>query len=217
MRWYLTGLGVALLVGLLVWLVWFSSVLSVRTVQVEGNAILTQAQVAEAAAVPLGTPLVRVDLDAVTQRVAGLQPVAAVKVTRSWPSTIKISVTERTPVYQLKTDAGNYGWVDSTGVLFFEQTKKRSDLVVVEVGEPSQRLLSDVATVLASLSPELTKRVTGVKAETPDQINLTLSGGATLVWGSADKSALKSQVATVLLEVKAKVYDVSSPETPITK
>ena len=47
-----------------VWLVYFSSVLTVKRVDVEGNDLLTRNQVLKTARVPAGEQLARVDLDA---------------------------------------------------------------------------------------------------------------------------------------------------------
>lgn len=215
-RWYVIGGGAALVVAFALWLVWFSPLLVAKQVAVVGNNLLTQDEVVSAAQVPLGTPLARVDVEAIRQRVAGLGPVADVTVSRSWPSTLKIEVTERVAVYQVSL-AGGYGWVDADGVIFHQATKETAGLLVANVTDQSARLLADVATVVSSLSDPLAERVTAIDASTPDQIELKLTKDATLIWGSADQSELKSQVATVLLDVDATVYDVSAPEAPITK
>ena len=55
-------------------------------------------------------------------------------------------------------------------------------------------------------------------AEAVDRITLTLEGGRTLVWGSAEESELKAEVAAALFaSVEAEVYDVSAPRHPTTK
>ena len=59
----------AVVVGSL-WLVFFSSALAVQGVKVEGTQVLDPRVVRRAAAVPTGTPLASVDLDAIAQRVA---------------------------------------------------------------------------------------------------------------------------------------------------
>src|SRR5919107_1402778 len=59
------GAGVVLVVGALTWMVFGTSVLGVRQVEVVGAEVLTPLQVEQAAAVPLRRPLARVDLDGV--------------------------------------------------------------------------------------------------------------------------------------------------------
>ena len=65
---------------------------------------------------PHGTPLAQVDVDAVRARVAALPPVGQVQVSRRWPSTLLISLTERTPA---AIPAGKqFDLLDDHGVIF---------------------------------------------------------------------------------------------------
>ena len=106
-RWIRVALGVLVVavLGALAWLVWFSSVLAVRDVEVSGRTTLKQAQVLRAAQVPQGRPLARVDVGAIEQRVSGLDRVDTVEVGRSWPHTISISIVERKPVVWARSAA----------------------------------------------------------------------------------------------------------------
>ena len=87
--------GNLMLVGLAVWAIWFSSLLSAGKVIVEGETTLTEAQVRTAADVPIGRPLIRVDTVAIEERVASMERVQGVSVSRSLPGTIRIKITER--------------------------------------------------------------------------------------------------------------------------
>ena len=71
-------LAVLLVVGLGAYAVWFSSWLSAEQVAVTGAEQLTVDEVEQAAGVPLGEPLARVDLDAVRTRVESLAIVRSV-------------------------------------------------------------------------------------------------------------------------------------------
>ena len=68
------------------WAIFASPVLGVRQVAVTGFLIGTRSRYG-IAAVPHGTPLAQVDVDAVRARVAALPPVGQVQVSRRWPST----------------------------------------------------------------------------------------------------------------------------------
>ena len=50
-----------------------------------------------------------------------------------------------------------------------------------------------------------------------DRIEIQLSDGDTIVWGSAEQSQVKAQVLSVLLSQEASVYDVSAPHAPTTR
>lgn len=208
------ALVVALVAGAL-WAVAFSPLLAAKTVDVQGAALLTPAEVRTRAAVPMRRPLARLDTDALSARVATLPQVKSVEVTRNWPTTVTIAVVERTPVVQVKKGDG-YGLADAEGVLFHTLPTARKGLV--EVQAPSdKRLLKDLATVTTSLTPQLRKQTTHLEAQSPDSIVVHLSGKRRINWGSAAESQTKSQVATAMLTVKGTVYDVSSPANPTSR
>jgi cell division protein FtsQ len=81
-----------------VWLVFFSGYVTARTVDVTGTRTVGESRIKEAAEVPTGTPLARVDLDAIAARVESIASVRRVEVARGWPHTVHIAITERTPV-----------------------------------------------------------------------------------------------------------------------
>ncbi len=199
------------------WTVYFSSTFAATTVSVTGTTVLSAGDVTAAAQVPLGTPLARIDTKAIAARVQKLQAVAAVTVTRVVPHGVRIAVKERTAVYALSASSG-FDLVDASGVAYTSVPDVPKGLVVASIsGGDDQRLRRDVATVVAALPPAVHDRAVLVTAETPDSIVIELSGGAEIVWGSADSSSQKAQVIAALLSVRASVYDVSSPSHPTTK
>lgn len=205
--------GVVVLLGVGLWVVRHSSLLDVRRVEVSGTSILSADAVRKAADVTVGRPLARVDVSAVSSRVAALPPVREVTVSRHWPHTLRIEVTERQVVYQLR-GSGQYRWIDRQGVTVATSPTPRKGTVWAVTATTDPRLLRDVATVVASLPPGLRRQVDHVEATGPDSISLRLTKGRTVVWGSADRSDLKAKVAAAIIGAKGSVYDVSSPEHP---
>ncbi|GAB3822185.1 hypothetical protein GCM10028820_32020 [Tessaracoccus terricola] len=212
----ISGAGVLVFGGFAVWLLFFSAVFAVTDVRVGGTQLLTTDEVLAAAAVELDRPLVTTDIDAIGSRVAGLIPVERVTVERSFPSTISIEVTERELVYQ-RLDGSQYQWVDGHGVVFHTAATPQAGALVAETATDDARLLADVATVATHLPGELLPRVEVISAEAVDQIEIRLTDGDVVVWGSAEQSELKAEVLTALLTVDAEVYDVSAPGHPTTK
>ncbi|TRY18894.1 FtsQ-type POTRA domain-containing protein [Tessaracoccus rhinocerotis] len=212
----ISGAGVLLVGALVVWLLFFSSVFAVTDVRVTGNQLLATEEVVQVAGVQTGLPLLTTDIDAVGSRVAGLVPVEGVTVERSFPGTIAIEVTERTLVYQ-RLDGAQYQWVDRHGVVFNTASTPEAGALVAETATAEPRLLADVATVATFLPEELLPRVQLVTAAAVDQIEIGLTDGDVVVWGSAEQSELKAEVLTALLSVEAEVYDVSAPGYPTTK
>lgn len=198
------------------WVVGFSSLLASRTVVVTGARQMSQEAVLTAAAVPLGVPMARLDLPRVEQRVAALKPVASVRVERRWPHTVSIVITERTPALQVQ-QASQYLLVDGSGVAFAVVDGPAKGLLTARVGTADPAVLRSLAVVAAALPPGLLRRVTAVEAGSLDTIALLLDNGARIVWGSADQSTAKGQVAVALLKQRASVYDVSAPATPTTR
>lgn len=211
-RWLYVGLGIALLIGA-VYLVGFSPALSARAVTVSGAKVLTKAEVLGAAGVTTGTPLVWVDPGSVAERVAGLPPVAEVTVSRVWPDGVRIAVTERRPALAIRA-GGGYLLADSTGVVFQAVRNAPSGLVVVDAVPEDQQVLVDVGTVFSALSPATAAKVSRLEAPTRDGIVLRLRDGSRVVWGSAEESALKSEVLDALLPLDGSVFDVSAPAFP---
>lgn len=218
-RWLAWRGGALLLLGLLgagvlVWLVFFSSALAVSGVSVAGTDVLTPRAVRRAAQVPLGTPLATVDLKAVSARVENLPAVAGVDVSRAWPDTVRIQVTERRAVAVVDRD-GSLRGVDENGVLF-RGYAERPDLPLIRTGASTRSdALAEAAKVAAALPSKLSARVDHIEVHTVDTIALRLHDGRTVRWGSADESAQKARVLAVLLEQKASTYDVSVPGQPV--
>jgi cell division protein FtsQ len=193
------------------WLVGFSSVLGVRQVTVTGVRALTADQVRAVAAVPDGRPLARVDIAAVAGRVRGLAGVERVAVTRSWPGTLRITVTERRGVALV--DRGDAFWlVDPDGVVFQRlSTHPKLPILRIPGVDPDSDEARAALTAVTALSPALLAQVGEVRAPTPEQVTLYLSGRRTVRWGGADRSAAKAQVLTALLSRPGSYYDVSTP------
>jgi cell division protein FtsQ len=221
-RWLaLRGLLVVLLLAAVAaglgWLVFFSSVLAVDGVEVEGLDVLDPSEVRRVAAVPMGEPLARVPVDAIEARVQSLAPVKVVDVSRSWPDQVRIAVVEREAVAVVERDGVLRG-VDEEGVLFRSYASQPAALPVVRISAGTRsEALAEAAQVIAALPGDLAARVDHLSVETVDSISLRLANGKTIFWGSANDSATKAEVLGVLLRQKASVYDVSVPSQPTIK
>lgn len=201
------------------WLVYFSSFLSVKGVDVQGVQQLNADQIRDAAAVPEGDALATVDLDRIRTRVEALAPVRSADVSRQWPDQVLITVVERTPVAVVRI-AGKMQGMDEEGVVFRSYAQAPPDLPRVETGaSTSSEALREAALVVAALPADLATTVDHVEVATVDEIALELRDGRLVRWGSADDSDLKAEVLADLLAARpdAETYDVSVPGTPTTK
>ena len=200
-----------------VWLVYFSDVLAVEQVEVQGARTLGSEQVREVAAVPAGQPLARVDLDAIRARVEALAVVRDAQVTRTWPDRVQIDVEERVAIAVVDI-GGQIRGMDAEGVVFREYPKPPPGLPQVRTSSDTRGdALREAALVVESLPGGITSRVDHVEVGTIDQISLVLRDGRTVVWGSAEESDAKSEVLAGLLRQQARTYDVSVPGQPTTQ
>jgi cell division protein FtsQ len=208
------GAGVALVVGGLLWMVYGTSVLGVRDVQVVGTEVLTPLQVEQAASVRMSEPLARVDLDTVRARVQALAAVDRAVVSRSWPATLKVEVVERTPVAAVAAPGNKqFTLIDGEGVAYRTVTRRPAGLPLAVLAAPGPQDVNTRAalTVLASLTDDLREQLVSISVAAPARIELTLRSDRTVVWGDDSDSAKKAQVSTALLKRKGDTIDVSAP------
>lgn len=211
-------LAVLALLGVMVgglWLVFFSSALAVSGVKVDGAGVLDPREVRRVAAVPTGSPLATVDLEAVAERVERLTPVLDADVSRAWPDAVRIDLTERVAVAVVERDGVVEG-VDADGVIFRRYPSRPPSLPLVRMSPSTQSdALAEAALVIAALPADLQARVQFIAVRTVDTISLRLRNGRTVLWGSAEDSDNKAKVLAVLLDQQAALYDVSVPGQPV--
>lgn len=209
--WLVAGAAV-LLLGVAAWAVGFTGLLGVRTVAVTGTRALPADDIRAAAAVAPGEPLARVDTGAVAGRVRALPGVARVAVSRSWPSTVRITVTERTGVAVLPRD-GAIWLVDADGVVFQRLTARPRGRPRLDVANaaPGDEATTAALDALTGLPDPVARQVLAVAAPTPDSVRLTLTGKRVVVWGGPQDAGTKARVLTALLTRPGHTYDVSNP------
>ncbi|WP_378271680.1 cell division protein FtsQ/DivIB [Amycolatopsis pigmentata] len=204
-----------LTVAALVYLLYFTSFLGVGSVEVTGASTVPAAEIRAAAAVPDQRPMLLVDTDEIADRVNKLPGVASVDVSRSWPSTIEITVTERTPV-AFFGGPGGFHLVDAAGFDYKTLSAKPAGLPELTLARTAadDPVTRSVLAVLTSLPPELRAEITLVRARTPGGVEFTLRNGKVVRWGDAGGPDRKAKVLAVLLTRPGHVYDVASPELP---
>jgi cell division protein FtsQ len=223
-RWLLRLGVLAAAAALACWVVLASPLLAVRTVQVDGASMLSAQQVVATAGIAEGTPLARVDTARAAAAVGRLPQVASVEVSRGWPQTVVVTLSERQAVAVVE-DGGTRSLVDREGVLFDSITGAPPDgvvpLVVSDPG-PDDAATTAALGALTSLPREVRDQVTSVAASTADDVTLTLTDGRTVLWGSAADTDRKSRVLDGLLSQieagtlePAGTLDVSTPDAVV--
>ncbi|BCJ34960.1 hypothetical protein Athai_24630 [Actinocatenispora thailandica] len=212
-----TAVTVAVLVAGYV-VVYHTGAFAVRGVTVRGARTVSARTVARTAAVPSGIPLAGVDLAAVAARVRRLAPVAKADVTRAWPHTVVVTVTERTPAAAVP-DGSSVRLVDRSGVVFRTVPAAPRRLPTLVVAHPGPHDVSTLAglQVLGQLTPRLRARLVRVEVPRPTRIRLVLAHGRTVVWGDSSSGARKAAAATALLGKTGDVIDVSAPDLVVVR
>ncbi|QYC40690.1 Cell division protein FtsQ [Nonomuraea coxensis DSM 45129] len=201
-------------VGTAAWLVFFSPVLGVRSVEIVGNITVPKEHIEQKAAVADLHPLATVDLAGVQARVLGIRQLASAKVDRVWPGTLRIEVVEREPVAAVPA-GDKVAIVDGRGVVIEIRQEAPPLLPVLRVDNPSAADPATVAAlqVIQAVPDAIAPKVRQVRAGTAEGVTLELSDGRTVVWGGPDRPKEKGRIlASLLKREKANVYDVSSPD-----
>ncbi|TCN51656.1 cell division protein FtsQ [Rhodococcus sp. SMB37] len=204
---------IALLVAIVV--AWTSPLLSVRSVEVTGNDIITREEVLSSLEIADGTPLLRVDTAEAAQRVASALPRAAtVRVQRVYPSTVRVTIVERVAVVYFDGPDGTHS-VDAEGVDFaVEPPPLLTPRLVTGSPGTGDPATAAAVEVVGLLPPELAVQVQEVAAGSDSDISLTLVDGRVVMWGGVDGSDRKAAVILPLLTQPGQQFDVASPDLP---
>jgi cell division septal protein FtsQ len=136
------------------------------------------------------------------------------------PSTLIVSVVERTPVGVI-ADGAEFDLVDPAGVVIETAAVAQEGypLLSTPTGSASGAAFRATARVLLTLPESLESQVASAAATTGDDVSLTLADGAVVFWGGSDDSALKAVVLEKLMAATDPAavasYDVSSPEAAV--
>ncbi len=241
----LTTLAVVLVLGTGSWMAVFSPWATVNRVTVSGLDRVPEDQVRLATDTEIGHSLLLAPTADLATQLEKLRLVKSVQVSRSWPGTLKVAVTEREPVAALpsSTMAANataktgtarsttlmVQLVDDDGVVI--ETVPAGDAptalprIEVALGQAqSVANLRGTLAVLHGLPADLRSRLKAIGTQSPDGIWLKIAAPlktspkrtVLVQWGDSAQGPLKAQVLTALLKRTAKTYDVRAPEMPST-
>ncbi|HZK04886.1 MAG TPA: FtsQ-type POTRA domain-containing protein [Actinomycetaceae bacterium] len=214
------AVGAAALVAL-VWAAFFSPLFALAPERVVVSAApgnVDIAAVENAANARVGTPLPRLRTGSLRAELEAVPTVLSAEVRREWPDGLSVEVVPRTPIAAVPADSG-FELFDTYGVDlgFVPDVPEGVPVAQIPLGEDTAFILDGVTAVMGSLPPELLGQISTVSASSQDAIEFMLDSGATVRWGDNSGNELKAAVLdTLLAEVKASFYDVSSPRNPIT-
>lgn len=203
-----------------------SGLVALQEIEVTGTQRLAPADVLAAADLPLGTSTLRLRLAPAAQRIAALPYVRDVDVSRVDPLTVRISVTERTPV--LVVSAGERSWlVDDDGIVLepgvaagLATVTAPSSLRLVPGDQlDSAPAVSNAHRAMRGLPGPLRAEIVRYDAIGPDELDLWLRDGRRVRFGRAERIDEKARALGAVLEdlgaTEVAYIDVRAPGAPV--
>ncbi len=188
------------ILGVGVWVAFFSPLLDVRSVEVVGAKQTEPQAVIAASAVSDADNLLLLATSEVARRIERLAWVKSAEVERILPGTVRVRISERKPA--LVTALGGIHWiVDAQGHVLSAQND--DDLPVIsgwedaglEVGDVIDNTEGEAALrVWRALGGDLRQSVVAIIAPTAERISLTLEDSTIVRLGSATRLDAKQEV-----------------------
>ena len=210
----LVGIVIFAIAAVLIYVAYFSTLLTVKKITVIGNSIATSISIASESEIQIGTQLARVNSDEVNQNLSDIPSIDQVEVRRVWPNEIILVVTERVAIGTIKV-AGHWEFVDQNGVAYGKTFNQPKDLMVFDVNQKLARV--EVAKIYKNAPAWLISQIKGIGATSRDNVKIGLSDNRTVIFGDSSRIERKLAVLKVLLTKKARIYDVSAPDVPVTR
>ena len=189
-----------------------SQFVSVKDVKVNGTVSQDPGAVRDASGIGSGDRMAGVDTGEAAASVSNLPWVDTVTVSKDWPSTVTISVTEYTAVGVID-DGGTPVVVDPAGRQFLRDTEPEGAVKIVAQAS-DQEAVTAAAESLAALPEEIRGRVTEVDAPAADSVTLKIDEDREIFWGTSDRADEKAEATRVVLTREEPRWNVSNPAQP---
>lgn len=201
-----------------------SPLLDIDHVHVTGAVHTSDAAAVRAGRVDRGRLMIEVDTGSAARRIERLRWVASARVTREWPSTVRVEIVERTAVAAIAIADGAWAPVDRHGRVL-DVMPERPALPALAGIPPlaadavtAPRASRPTLSVIAAMPRGLAQHV-AFAAATPGGLELTLHGGGVVRLGTATEVPAKLAAAAALFERVdpggVATVDVRVPDAPV--
>lgn len=203
--------GIIAVVLAVVWAVlYFTPLMSVKNVEVEGNRHIGDDEVVSAAGVAEGTPLLQVSMRQTGSNVVSLPWVKSVTVSRKWPSTVVVDVQENTAVAFVNGADGTH-LIDPEGKEFAQDTPPDDAVELAGLAETDDAVRKDAVDIAAALSEPARAAVESIEAKSKYEFILHLKDDRTVVWGSSEDNGNKALAVDTVLQREGQHFNVTNP------
>ena len=198
---------------------WRAPLFTIDTVKVTGNVHLSRDTVLQLAAVPADATLLRLPERAIVTSIETSPWVAAATVHRSFPHTLDIAVSERSPIALVDAGAAGSWMVSGDGHWVAKRSKEPTGslIPVRDVpnlhpqagGKVSSAELKNALAVIAGISDQLRSQTKFVSAATIEKTMIVLKNDVQIFVGPSDDIAKKDVIARGILSSKKDVVYVN--------
>lgn len=214
------GIGGIVLVGVLTIIVTSSPLLALKTIRVLGTERLTNDTVVAALEPFAGQPLARVSPTDVAASLSDIALIASVETRMELPSTLVVTVVERTPIGVVATPGG-FAVVDRAAVVLSESAVLPREFPLIGVpAQPESRGFQAIGEALSVIPSDVLSRIDRVSASSADTVAFSLRDSQhRVLWGSSELSGEKARVLPAALrtagEARPQLIDLSTPDTVV--
>ncbi|MDO5075928.1 cell division protein FtsQ/DivIB [Corynebacterium sp.] len=189
--------------------VFFTPLFTVQNFQVQGQSKVSVDEVVEATNIREGDILASVDAHRAANDVAQLPWVAKATVSRSWPDTIVVDVSERQAVLYVHRKDGDH-LVDTSGTAFLIDTPPDGSVEIRGTDEDDPELFGKLSDILENLG-EVRGQVEAIEVKDPYDVVVLFDDGRVVEWGAPENNGDKAVATRIALQREGQRWNVSDP------
>ena len=188
----------------------FTPVVPMRGINVHGNHVLTQEYVQQLADIAPDTPMGRVDVRRAAQNIAADPWVETVTVSRDWPSSVDVEVTEHVAVAFIAQHDGTH-LIDSNGEDFLVAEPPPQAIELVGAPVEDAEAMAAVVDIAASISERARNEIAAIDVAPLNHV-LRTNDGRTIVWGASEDNKNKSYALEAVLQMEGREFNITNPQ-----
>ena len=191
--------------------VYFTPLMAVKNIEVEGNSHVAEEDIVSASGVSEGTPLAQVDMRDAASGAVSLPWVKSATASRSWPSTIKLSVQEHDPVAFFSQPDGTH-LLDAEGRDFAIDTPPENAVELTGVAATDEAVRKGAVDIAGTFSEPAREAVESIEARGKYDYVLHLKEGRTVTWGASEDNHNKALALDTVLQREGTEFNITNPQ-----